>query len=442
MATKMRTKNLKDSGIGWIGKIPQDWSIQKLKRFCDFQSGDGFPEEFQGQADGEIPFYKVSDINGEEKAVSVSANYVTQLIVKEKGWHLIQPGSILMAKIGAALAKNHRKIATQPCCIDNNMLAVSAKKTAVDAAYLYWQLKNLDLADFQNISSVPSVNMGWLKECSYPVPPKSTQTIFTDLLNYKTTAIDHAIEQKRKFTDLLKEKRTAIINRAVTRGLDENIELVDSGVEWIGKVPKGWSVTRLKYVGNKPMQYGANEAVTEFEINLDQPRFIRITDINEDGDLRKDTFVSLPEDVAKDYILHEGDLLLARSGATVGKTFKYKNEWGRCCFAGYLIRLSVDSKKADVDFIDYVFKSAYYSSWVSSIFIQATIQNVSAEKYKEFIVFLPSLQEQKRIITHLNQVTENINNAIRLVQRSIALLSEYRTSLVSHVVTGKVEVTS
>mgnify|MGYP001587927871 FL=1 len=190
------------------------------------------------------------------------------------------------------------------------------------------------------------------------------------------------------------------------------------------------------------MQYGANEAVTEFEINSDQPRFIRITDINEDGDLRKDTFVSLPEDVAKDYILHEGDMLLARSGATVGKTFKYKNEWGRCCFAGYLIRLSVDHKKADVDFIDYIFKSVYYSSWVSSIFIQATIQNVSAEKYKEFIVFLPSLQEQKRIITRLNQVTGNINSAISLVQRSIALLSEYRTSLISHVVTGKVEVTS
>lgn len=109
-----------------------------------------------------------------------------------------------------------------------------------------------------------------------------------------------------------------------------------TNIEWIGEIPKHWEVKRMKYVVNGKLQYGANESSEIADRTL--PRYIRITDFDEGGFLRDETFLSLPEDIAKDYLLNEGDVLFARSGATVGKTFQFKNYNGVACFAGYLIR--------------------------------------------------------------------------------------------------------
>ena len=111
---------------------------------------------------------------------------------------------------------------------------------------------------------------------------------------------------------------------------------VDTGINWLREIPANWQVRRLRYLASGPLMYGANEAASETDPSF--PRFVRITDISEDGSLRPETFRSLPSEIAEPYLLREGDILLARSGATVGKTFIYRKEWGKACFAGYLIR--------------------------------------------------------------------------------------------------------
>ncbi len=119
----------------------------------------------------------------------------------------------------------------------------------------------------------------------------------------------------------------------------------DSGVEWLGEIPAHWEVLRLKFLISQPLQYGANEAAELTDPDL--PRYIRITDIRDDGSLRDETFKSLPEDIARPYLLDEGDLLFARSGATVGKTFRYKPSWGAAAYAGYLIRARFKKERID-----------------------------------------------------------------------------------------------
>jgi type I restriction enzyme S subunit len=141
--------------------------------------------------------------------------------------------------------------------------------------------------------------------------------------------------------------------------------------------------------------YGANEAADD--ATLENPRFVRITDIMENGGLRDDTFRSLPRNVAEPYLLRDGDILLARSGATVGKSFIYKNHWGVCCFAGYLIRVRVKQERALPDFIWNAFQASFYWQYVMAAQIQATIQNFSAEKYAEFRLCIPPLSEQHGI---------------------------------------------
>ncbi len=207
----------------------------------------------------------------------------------------------------------------------------------------------------------------------------------------------------------------------------------DSGVEWLGEIPEHWEVNRLKFIASEPLKYGANESAEMDDPNL--PRYIRITDIREDGSLRNDTFKSLPEEIAEPYLLINGDLLFVRSGATVGKSILYKETWGKACYAGYLIRVRINPIISNPHFISYFVTSSAYQNWLSSVFIQATIQNVSAEKYANLHITVPSLPEQRAIVDFLDRETARINALIAKKERLIELLQEKRAALISHAVT-------
>ena len=206
-----------------------------------------------------------------------------------------------------------------------------------------------------------------------------------------------------------------------------------SSINWLREIPADWQVRRLRYLASEPLMYGANEAASETDPSF--PRFVRITDISEDGSLRPETFRSLPSEIAEPYLLREGDILLARSGATVGKTFIYRKEWGKACFAGYLIRFPCNRDLLLPDFLFCFTQSHIYWSQVRRGTIQATIQNFSAEKYGEILLPLPPLTEQRAVIAFLDRETTRIDALIEKKQRQIELLQEKRTALISHAVT-------
>lgn len=207
----------------------------------------------------------------------------------------------------------------------------------------------------------------------------------------------------------------------------------DSGAEWIGDIPAKWSLKKLKFVVNGNLKYGANESA-EFEDN-NNPRYIRITDFGEDGKLRDDTFKSLPLEVAEGYLLSDGDILFARSGATVGKTFQFKNYKGLACHAGYLIKASPDEKQITSDFLYYYTKSRSYENWRDSIFMRATIQNIGADKYSVLKVPIPDLDEQTSIAEYLDKETERIDEIVEKKKRLIELLKEERQAIINQAVT-------
>ena len=208
---------------------------------------------------------------------------------------------------------------------------------------------------------------------------------------------------------------------------------VDTDINWLREIPANWQVRRLRYLASGPLMYGANEAASETDPSF--PRFVRITDISEDGSLRPETFRSLPSEIAEPYLLREGDILLARSGATVGKTFIYRKEWGKACFAGYLIRFPCNRDLLLPDFLFCFTQSHIYWSQVRRGTIQATIQNFSAEKYGEILLPLPPLNEQRAVIAFLDRETKRIDALIEKKQQQIELLQEKRTALISHAVT-------
>lgn len=189
---------------------------------------------------------------------------------------------------------------------------------------------------------------------------------------------------------------------------------------------------RLKFTSDLPLKYGAN-AAAEFD-NPDWPRFVRITDVTPNGDLRDDTFRSLPPEVAAGYELEEGDILLARSGATVGKSFIYNSSWGRACYAGYLIRSRTASAYWP-KFIYWFLQSSEYWAEIQANLIQATIQNFSAEKYANLRVPAPPIEDQMRIAAFLDEKTVQIDGLIAKKQALLDRLAEKRQAIITQAVT-------
>lgn len=213
----------------------------------------------------------------------------------------------------------------------------------------------------------------------------------------------------------------------------------DSGIEWIGKIAETHTIFRLKYLLDSPMQYGANESGDKFI--EDSVRYIRITDITADGKLKNDENNQyLPLDTADGYILKDKDVLFARSGGTVGKSFLYQEDYGTSAFAGYLIKAECDQSALLPEYLIYYSQSSLYELWKNMIFIQATIQNIGANKYSNMEIPVPSIDEQATIVEYLEGKCAQIDRLIAIKQAKIEKLEQYKRSLIYEYVTGKREV--
>ena len=210
-------------------------------------------------------------------------------------------------------------------------------------------------------------------------------------------------------------------------------KMKDSGIEWIGEIPTDFSLYKLKYLLSSPLCYGANESGTLYSDIL--PRYIRITDISPNGTLKNSGMLSLDESSAQNYMLHEGDILFARSGATVGKSFIYHNYYGRAAYAGYLIKASFN-RLVLPEFVYYYTCSSAYEIWKNSIFIQSTIQNIGADRYSNLPISVPnSIDKQLKIVRYLNNFCSRFDAIIYNLQTSIEDYKKLKQAVITQAVT-------
>jgi len=205
-----------------------------------------------------------------------------------------------------------------------------------------------------------------------------------------------------------------------------------SGGEWLGEIPEHWEVKKLKYVCTQYAVYGANEPAANYSDS--GVRFLRTTDITDNGDLISEGAVYLPLASMKDYLLQNGDILFSRSG-TIGRTFLYNSTLhGACAYAGYLVKFRL-LRLRDPKFLFYFTKSLSYVDWLSTIAIESTIGNVNGQKYANLPIAWPSLVEQRAIAAFLDRETAKLDALVAKKERLIELLQEKRTALISHAVT-------
>jgi len=425
-----RYDSYKDSEIYFLPKLPSNWKIRKGKYLFNeenrpVRSDDEIVTCFR---DGQVTLRKNRRTEGFTNSL------------KEIGYQGVRKGDLVIHNMDAfagaiGISDSDGKATPVYACCTPKSEEVSQYYYCYLLRYLARNGFILSLAKGIRERST-DFRFNDFKELYLPVPTRKEQDAIVTYLDSATSKIDEAIAQQQKMIDLLNERKQIIINNAVSKGLDPNVKMKPSGIDWIGDINENWDLYKLKHLLKSNLMYGANESAESDDLSL--PRYIRITDIDEDGNLRPDTFKSLSREKAAPYLLNRGDVLFARSGATAGKSYLFDEDL-EACFAGYLIKASL-KESLQPKFLAYYTKSGIYDNWKNSIFIQATIPNIGADKYANLMIPLPSMKEQIIIIQQLDIETEKLNNIIRACKKQISLLQERKQIIINDVVTGKVKV--
>ena len=434
-----RYDSYKDSGVEWIGDIPINWTFVKLGYLGSLKSGNGFSETLQGRdVGGDYPFFKVSDTNnfGNEELMTSSNNYVTEEEYSNNKWNLFDKNTIVFPKIGMVLLMNKRRILGQPSFIDNNMMGFTPNKK-IHYQFSYYLFKMIDFKDYCSDGTIPSIGGSQISPIKIPLPPLSEQQQIVSFLDSKTSLIDSLIEKTQQKIELLKEKRTSLINEVVTKGLNPNVEMKDSGVEWIGEIPCSWIESQFKYY----IKLRHGHQFRDGDFTDEGVKIIKITQLDKGGFLNLSNCSTIDKERLTDFediLIYENDILMCLTGGTIGKIIKV-GKVDEPLLQNYRVGhfSPIDSQSMGNNYMFYLMSSEVI---VGQIFydVRETGQpNIGMEDMNRMRICIPPISEQQQIVEYLDEQTQLIDKTISIEKKRIELLKEYRQSLISEVVTGK-----
>jgi len=419
-----------------LGAIPQTWSLARLQRYADFQSGGGFPEAHQGDLSQEFPFLKVDDL-GKNAGHEIKSwqNTVSKSTASQLGVKILPKGTLVMAKIGAALLLGRVRQLVVPSCIDNNMIGIAPRKK-LSGGYFSYFLSILDFAYFVNPGTVPSTSGSAIGGNQIPIPPKAEQDLISKYLDKETSRIDALISKKEQLIEKLTERRQALITQAVTEGLDPNVPMKDSGVEWLGEVPQGWDVKPLWSI-SKAFAGGTPESSnSEYWDDAEGIPWIVIGDMSDVTlVLSTSKAVSMLGRTIKRLPLGEPGNVLFAMYASVGATaiLGIAATWNQA-----ILGLKIDPLHAEEKYVFFLLKGI---SDVWNLLSNSNTQaNLNQHSVMHLRIPLPSKSEQAEITAYLDQETSQIDTLVEKTRRAIELLKERRQALITQVVTGKIDV--
>ena len=402
----------KDSGLNRLGDVPSHWGVYNLKRLTAFNYGDSLSKETR--VEGKIPVFGSNGIVG----------YHDESITRSP--------CIIIGRKGSFGKVNYSGTECFP--IDTTYF-IDETATNNNLRWLYYLLLSLRLDAFSKDSAVPGLSREDAYEKRAVLPPLPEQQAIANFLDCKTAQIDTLIEKKQRQIDLLQEQRTALINHAVTKGLNPNAPMMDSGVEWLGEIPSHWEVKKLKYVGQALIGLTYNpENVTDEENGT---LVLRASNVY-DGKIVFDDNVFVKMEIPERLITKVGDILICvRSGSRdlIGKNALIDEK-----SAGHTFGAFMTVFRSDINyFLSYVFKSQLFKVQ-SGLFNTSTVNQLTQGNLYSFQIPVPPLGEQEDIIRFLNKELSQVDETINRVAKEIELLQEYRTALVSEAVTGKIDV--
>ena len=299
-------------------------------------------------------------------------------------------------------------------------------------------MNSVDYFEYITGSTRDKLTQADLNRIKIPLPSYQEQTQIANFLDRKTGQIDELLRIKARRIELLQEQRTVLINQAVTKGLDPTVEMKPSGVEWIGEIPKRWTITRLKYLGESiiGLSYKPEDVTDDKNGTL----VLRASNIqNGKPSFLDNVYVSAEVD-EKLYLKEDDILICSRSGSRelIGKNITITKELEGVTFGVFMTIFRTKFFR----FISYFLNSQVFKNQ-SGLFLTSTINQLTINTLNNFLISFPTDErEQAQIADFLDHKTEQIDELVAAEQRKIELLKEYRQSLISEAVTGKIDVRS
>lgn len=416
----------KKTELFWLSEVPEHWQWLYLSQVCKEQ--------------------KIKNSNeNENNVLSLSYGNIIRkkdmdfgLVPKEySGYQIVSDGNIILRltdlqndqrSLRTGLVKERGIITSAYTCL----------RTDQNPVYIHYLLHSYDtLKIFYGMGGGVRQSIGYndIRKIRLPIPPRQEQNQIVRYLDSKLSKINKFIKAKKKQIELLKEQKQAIISQAVTKGLDSTAKMKPSGIEWLGDIPEQWEKFKLKKLA---ISIGDGLHGTPIYSEGGMYYFINGNNLWE----RKISIDCKTDKVAEqEYLRHKVDLdnntILISLNGTIGNLSFFNNELIILSKSAGYIRLRRDVQKL---FVYYYLQSTYIKQFYELSSGATTINNLSLKTLRNTVILMPSSDEQRKIVCYLEQKTEQIDKIIMSIKKEINLMTEYRTALISNIVTGKIDV--
>ena len=433
----------KPSGIEWLGEVPEHWAITSLRWFSKRYAG-GTPDKGNEAywVEGHIPWLNSGAVNA--FYIAEPSAHITNEGFANSSAKWIPEGALVMALAGQGKTKGMAaQLGIKATC--NQSMAAIVPDRRLSPRYLLWWLT----ANYQNIRNLAGgeardgLNLELIGAIPCPIPEENEQHAIANFLNRETAKIDAMVAKKRTLIERLKEKRTALISRTVTRGLppndaraaglDPHPKLKPTGIEWLGEVPEHWAVKAIKR--ESTVLRGASPRPIDNEIYFDEEgeyAWVRIADVSAAGMYLRETTQQLSDlGQSLSVSLEPGSLFLSIAG-TVGKPCITGI---KCCIHDGFVYFP--SWRSESRFLYYLFASGEPYKGLGKL---GTQLNLNTDTVGSIVVGFPALAEQQAIADFLDHKTDKLDAMVAKIETANERLQEYRAALITATVTGKIDV--
>ncbi len=423
----------KDSGVQWLGEIPSHWKVKKIRHILSLAN------EKTKESGGEL--LSLSQYAG--VTPKTDSNVGIRAAEDTTGYNIVHKGQFVM---NIMLAWNGSYAVSEYDGIISPAYCVFDFTRECDRRYYNYLLRmKVYSGAFKTeskgiIDSRLRLYPQYFKNFPLIVPPIEEQRSIATYLDKATAEIDRAIAQQQRMIDLLNERKQIIIQRAVTKGLDENVEMKDSGIEWIGEIPVNWNVMKLRAIGSTIN--GVSHDSTYFGSGFP---FVSYSDVYKNSTLPSKVCGLAKSTNAEQamFSVEEGDVFFTRTSETaeeIGFSSVCMNTIEKAVFAGFLIRFRSNKGVLYKNYSKYFFRAKMLRNYFVKEMNLVTRASLSQGLLKGLPVIVPSMQEQENIASYLDKVTGKIDQAIERHQQMLSLLQERKQIIISEVVTGKIKV--
>jgi len=422
----------KDSGVEWIGEIPSDWINTKIKYVGDYINGFPFKPSQWGEK-GRL----IIRIQNLTKGNSTENYFDGEL----EDRYIIKKGDLLFSwSTTLGLFEWDR----EDGLLNQHIFKVVLNNIYIKGYFIHLFSPVVNYLQSQSHgSTMTHLTKDNFGRVELPLPPLPEQTQIVSFLDTKTQKIDELIQKTEQKIKLLKEKRTSLINHCVTKGLNPNVEMKDSGVEWIGEIPSHWETVKLKYTIKKKPNNGIFKKREEFG---DGVPLVNVGDLfNKNNFINKNKLdkVRVDESELEKFEVQNFDVFFVRSSLKlegIGVSSMIDKIQEPTVFECHIIRVIPEQGTINPYYFNFFLNSYLPRNRLISISQTVTMTTISQEHITSLEILSPPLTEQTQIVEYLDEQTQKIDSTIKKETQRIELLKEYRQSLISEVVTGKVDV--